>query len=57
MEPHSRHLEPVEAFLGVPYAIAERLKPPKSPPHWQGTKLADAFGPVCPQKYPDISNK
>lgn len=57
LEPNSRHLEPVEAFLGVPYGYAERLHPPQPPTSWQGTRLADSFGPVCPQKYPDLSNR
>ncbi|XP_063891419.1 neuroligin-4, X-linked isoform X1 [Helicoverpa armigera] len=58
VEPLSRRLEPVEVFLGVPYAGApERLAPPPPAPTWQGTRLADAFAPVCPQRYPDISNK
>jgi neuroligin len=57
LEPNSRHLEPVEAFLGVPYASADRLHPPRAPDKWHGTKLADSFGPVCPQKHPDLSNR
>lgn len=57
LEPHSRHLEPVEAFLGVPYGFAERLQPPRPASAWMGTRLADSFGPVCPQRYPDVSNK
>ncbi|XP_075991799.1 neuroligin-4, X-linked-like isoform X1 [Anticarsia gemmatalis] len=58
VEPASRRLEPVEVFLGVPYAgQPARLAPPPPPPSWPGTRLADAFAPVCPQRYPDISNK
>ncbi|XP_053604570.1 neuroligin-1-like isoform X2 [Plodia interpunctella] len=58
VEPASRRLEPVEAFWGVPYAGAPvRLAPPPPPPSWPGTRLADAFASVCPQKFPDISNK
>ncbi|CAG4972604.1 unnamed protein product [Parnassius apollo] len=58
VEPPSRRLEPVEVFRGVPYAAgAERLGPPLPPQNWSGTRLADAFAPVCPQRYPDISNK
>ncbi|RVE44345.1 hypothetical protein evm_011007 [Chilo suppressalis] len=58
VEPASRRLEPVEVFWGVPYAgQPPRLGPPPPPPSWPGTRLADAFAPVCPQKYPDISNK
>ncbi|XP_028042434.1 neuroligin-1-like isoform X1 [Bombyx mandarina] len=58
VEPASRRLEPVEVFLGVPYAgPPPRLGVPPAPPNWSGTRLADAFAPVCPQRYPDISNK
>ncbi|KAJ2944408.1 hypothetical protein O0L34_g3745 [Tuta absoluta] len=58
VEPMSRRLEPVEAFRGVPYAgQPPRLRAPPPAPAWPGTRLADAFAPVCPQNYPDISNK
>ncbi|XP_060802577.1 neuroligin-1 [Amyelois transitella] len=58
VEPASRRLEPVEVFWGVPYASApERLAPPPALPAWPGTRLADAFAPVCPQRFPDISNR
>jgi para-nitrobenzyl esterase len=36
------------AFLGVPYAVAERFELPKPVPAWEGIKNAQAFGPVCP---------
>lgn len=58
VEPASRRLEPVEAFRGVPYAAPPpRLAAPAPARPWPGTRLADAFAPVCPQRYPDISNK
>ncbi|XP_013161254.1 PREDICTED: neuroligin-1-like [Papilio xuthus] len=58
VEPASRRLEPVEVFRGVPYAAPPgRLAAPSPAPRWPGTRLADAFAPVCPQRYPDISNK
>ncbi|XP_063358890.1 neuroligin-1-like isoform X1 [Cydia amplana] len=58
VEPASRRLEPVEVFRGVPYAGAPpRMAPPPPAPAWPGTRLADAFAPVCPQRAPDISNK
>ncbi|XP_038207656.1 neuroligin-4, X-linked-like isoform X2 [Zerene cesonia] len=58
VEPASRRLEPVEVFRGVPYAgPPSRLGPPPPPRAWPGTRLADTFAPVCPQTYPDISNK
>ncbi|XP_018325861.1 neuroligin-1-like [Agrilus planipennis] len=61
LELNSRHLEPVEVFRGVPYAAPPigplRFAPPQPPLKWPGTRLADTFGTVCPQKYPDLSNK
>ncbi|KAF2894697.1 hypothetical protein ILUMI_11476 [Ignelater luminosus] len=61
LELNSRHLEPVEVFRGVPYAAPPvgplRFRPPVPPLSWPGTRLADTFGSVCPQKYPDITNK
>lgn len=53
-------LNPVEQYLGIPYAAPPvgpmRFMPPGSAPSWFGTKYADAFGPVCPQKLPDTTN-
>ncbi|CAH1965641.1 unnamed protein product [Acanthoscelides obtectus] len=61
LELNSRHLEPVEVFRGVPYAAPPvgplRFRPPQPPIRWPGTRLADTFGPACPQKYPDVTNK
>ncbi|GFS34387.1 neuroligin 4-like [Trichonephila inaurata madagascariensis] len=57
----NRQLQPVEVYLGVPYASppisALRFMPPVTPAHWKGTRNADRFGPVCPQKPPDITNE
>jgi para-nitrobenzyl esterase len=36
------------AFLGVPYAEAERFAMPKPVTAWNDVKAAQAFGPVCP---------
>ncbi|XP_037033533.1 neuroligin-1-like isoform X3 [Bradysia coprophila] len=61
LELNSRHLEPVEVFKAVPYALPpvgnQRFEEPKSLPPWKGTKLADTFAPVCPQNFPDITNR
>lgn len=51
-------LRPVEVFLGVPYATPPvgslRFMPPVTPTHWRGVRLANKFGPVCPQRLPDM---
>ncbi|XP_034945865.1 neuroligin-1-like isoform X2 [Chelonus insularis] len=53
-------LDPVEVFRGIPYAAPPvgnlRLREPASPLSWSGVKLADTFGFVCPQIFPDVSN-
>lgn len=57
----SRHLEPVEVFRGIPYASPPvgslRFMPPVTGALWSGVKMADKFGPVCPQRLPDIANE
>lgn len=57
----SRHLEPVEVFRGIPYAMPPtgslRFMPPVTSALWSGVKVADKFSPVCPQRLPDISNE
>lgn len=56
-----RNLESVEVFRGVPYASPPvgslRFMPPVSGAIWQGVKVAEEFGPVCPQKLPSLSDK
>lgn len=56
----NRELYPVEQYLGIPYAAAPvgelRFMPSGSAPPWYGIKIADSFGPVCPQKFPDTKN-
>lgn len=56
-----RYLEGVEVFRGVPYASPPigslRFMPPVSGALWHSVKVADKFGPVCPQKLPELSDK
>ncbi|XP_017467735.1 PREDICTED: P17/29C-like protein DDB_G0287399, partial [Rhagoletis zephyria] len=56
-----RHLDPVEAYRGIPYASPPvgnlRFMPPVSAAMWSGVKKADRFSPVCPQRLPDIGNE
>lgn len=48
-------------YLGVPYATpptgSNRFSPTRTAAPWDGIKLCDKFGPVCPQKLPDIRNE
>ncbi|KAF4521490.1 hypothetical protein B566_EDAN001788 [Ephemera danica] len=57
----AQSLKPVEVFLGIPYAIppvrSNRFSPTRSPLPWDGVRIADTMGPVCPQKLPDIANE
>lgn len=50
-----------EMYLGIPYASPPvgqlRFMPPVTPAVWQGVRNATTFGPVCPQKFPDIRNE
>lgn len=49
----NRSLQPVEAFLGVPYAASPtgklRFMPPVTPDVWSGIRTVDRPGSVCPQ--------
>ncbi|KAG5881171.1 hypothetical protein JTB14_035678 [Gonioctena quinquepunctata] len=60
MDSH-RFLKPIEVFLGVPYATppvqSNRFSPTRTPSPWDGIRVSDKLGPVCPQKLPDISNE
>ncbi|KAL3281976.1 hypothetical protein HHI36_005179 [Cryptolaemus montrouzieri] len=53
-------LPKIEHYRGVPYAAPPvgdlRFMPPRDAPSWEDVKYADNFGPVCPQKFPDIKN-
>lgn len=57
----NRHLDPVEAYKGIPYASPPvgslRFMPPVSGALWSGVRKADKYGPVCPQNLPDIRNE
>ncbi|XP_034239007.1 neuroligin-4, X-linked-like, partial [Thrips palmi] len=61
MTHENRHLEPVEVYRGIPYAMPPvgslRFMPPVSGAQWQGVRLAQHFPPVCPQRLPDIANE
>lgn len=56
-----RNLESVEVFRGIPYASPPigslRFMPPVSGALWHGIKKADRFGPVCPQRFPQLNDK
>ncbi|XP_065576080.1 neuroligin-4, X-linked-like isoform X2 [Artemia franciscana] len=59
--PPNKDLQPVEAFLGIPYASPPvgplRFAPSVPPTAWNGVRNMDRFGPACPQVLPDISNE
>ncbi len=42
----------VYAFLGIPYAKAERFMPPQDPDAWEGVLACTAFSPVARQIVP-----
>ncbi len=42
----------VFAFLGIPYAKAERFMPPQEPDAWDGVLECKDFGPVAKQIVP-----
>ncbi|XP_033221230.1 neuroligin-4, Y-linked [Belonocnema kinseyi] len=56
-----RNLESVEVFRGIPYASPPigslRFMPPVSGAIWHGVKVAEEFGPVCPQKLPSLTDE
>ena len=56
-----KSLAAVELFLGVPYASPPigslRFMPPVTVSPWRGIRQADRYGPVCPQRFPDITNE
>ncbi|KAJ8683521.1 hypothetical protein QAD02_019313 [Eretmocerus hayati] len=58
---NSRYLKPIDIYLGVPYAMpptgGNRFSPTRALSPWEGNKLAEKLGPVCPQRLPDISDE
>ncbi|XP_015588030.1 neuroligin-4, X-linked [Cephus cinctus] len=56
-----KFLKPIDVYLGIPYATppvgGNRFSPTRAPSPWDGVRLSDSVGPVCPQKLPDISNE
>lgn len=54
----NRGVKLVKVYKGIPYAAPPvgrlRFMPSSGAPSWFGVKTADSFGPVCPQKFPDI---
>lgn len=56
-----KQLPAVELFLGVPYASPPvgslRFMPPVTVSPWRGIRQADRYSPVCPQRFPDITNE
>lgn len=61
VKPNHRALGMVEVFLGVPYAAAPlgnlRFMPPMQPFPWSYVRRAEVMPPVCPQNFPDVSNR
>ena len=51
----------VQIFRGIPFAAAPlnslRFLPPVTAPRRSGVKKAYEFAPVCPQNFPDTSNR
>ncbi|XP_034255283.1 neuroligin-4, X-linked-like [Thrips palmi] len=56
-----KSLQPVEAFLGVPYATppvgGNRFSPTRAPSPWDEVRFADRVRPACPQRVPDLANE
>lgn len=49
-------LDQCMAFLGIPYARAERFEAPRPASPWAGVLSAQAFGPMAPQSDPQGSH-
>lgn len=50
----SKYGENITVYMGLPYAAStageNRWRAPQPPPTWDGVRVADTFGPPCPQK-------
>ncbi|XP_017755028.1 PREDICTED: neuroligin-1-like, partial [Eufriesea mexicana] len=62
VQPRTNHdLQPVDVFLGVPYAEPPvgslRFSPPRSPEPWRGIRQSHEFAPVCPQIAPKLRDE
>ncbi|XP_043251395.1 uncharacterized protein LOC122396787 [Colletes gigas] len=62
VQPRTNHdLQPVDVFLGVPYAEPPvgslRFSPPRSPEPWRGVRQSLEFAPVCPQVAPKLRDE
>ncbi|XP_011338292.1 neuroligin-4, Y-linked [Ooceraea biroi] len=58
---YPKFLKSIDVYLGIPYATppvgSNRFSPTRAPSPWEGVRLSDSVGPVCPQKLPDIANE
>lgn len=49
----STYNKSITVYRGIPYAAStageNRWRPPQPVPAWEGVRVADKFGPVCPQ--------
>lgn len=53
-----KRLESVEVFRGISYGrVPIRFQASQDHEGWNGTFVADKFGPVCPQMFPHLQNK
>ena len=54
----NKYLRSVEVFLGVPYANppigSNRFSPTRTPNPWSGERYFAQYGPVCPQRLPEL---
>jgi len=47
----------IRIYKGIPYARAERWRPPETPMAWSGVRRADQFGNDCPQNAPSATSR